>query len=165
MLNFEFAILKIFEKEGFDQVTNDPVDSGGLTKWGISQKAFPGYDIESLTYQEAKDIYKKYYWSPLGCEYIHSDKIAMELFDFGVNARPVTAIRCIQKALNLIQFPVQVDGRMGPYTVQRINEAILNYDQALLNGLVGFEFMHYYALVQRDPKQLKFIRGWLARLI
>lgn len=164
MLNFEYAVSIIFAKEGFDQVTNDPNDTGGLTKWGISKKAFPGYDIENLTFQEAKDIYKKYYWAPLGCEYIHSDKIAMELFDFGVNAGPSTAVKCIQRALNLIQYPVQADGRMGPYTVQKINEAILNYEQSLFMGLIGFEFMHYYALVQQDPKQLKFIRGWLARL-
>jgi len=164
MLNFEYAVIKILEKEGFDQVTNDSADSGGLTKWGISKKAFPGYDIENLTYEEAKDIYKKYYWAPLGCEYIHSDKIAMELLDFGVNAGPVTAIKCIQRALNLIQYPVTIDSRMGPATVGKINDAIINYEQALFMGLIGFEFMHYYALVQRDPKQLKFIKGWLARL-
>jgi lysozyme family protein len=164
MLNFDLAISKIFEKEGFDKVTNDSNDRGGLTKWGISQRQFPYLDIENLTMEEAKEVYKKYYWAPLGCEYIHSEKIAMELLDFGVNAGPIAAVRCIQKALNLIQFPVAIDGRMGPYTVQRINDSSIEYEIALLNGLKGFEFVHYYAIVQNDSKQLKFIRGWLARI-
>jgi len=164
MLNFEFAVLKIFEKEGFDAITNDPEDPGGLTKWGISQHSFPYLDIENLTLEEAKDVYKKYYWAPLGCEYIHSEKIAMELFDFGVNAGVSTAVKCMQRALNLIQFPVEIDCRMGPITVQKINDASINYEQSLYMGLIGFEFMHYYSIVHQDPKKLKFIRGWLARL-
>lgn len=164
MLNFDYAVSKIFEKEGFDQVTNDPDDSGGLTKWGISKKEYPYLDIEALTIQEAKDIYNKYYWAPLGCEFIHSDKLAMELLDFGVNAGTYMAIKCIQKALNLIQYPVTIDGRMGPNTVQKINEAIIDYEQSLFMGLIGFEFQHYYSIVSQNPKKLRFIRGWLARL-
>ena len=164
MLNFDYAISRIFEKEGYDQVTNNPADRGGLTKWGISYKQFPYLDIANLTAQEAKDIYKKYYWAPLGCEYIHSDEIAMELLDFGTNTGPYTAVKCIQKALNLIQYPVAIDGKMGPETVKKINEAVIKYDRALLNGLRGYEFKHYESIVINDPEQLTFIKGWLARI-
>ena len=102
--------------------------------------------------------------SPQIQRYIHSEKVAMELFDFGVNAGVSSAVKCIQRALNLIQFPVEIDCRMGPATVQKINDASINYEQSLYMGLIGFEFMHYYSIVHQDPKKLKFIRGWLARL-
>jgi len=42
--------------------TNDPVDPGGETKWGISKRANPDVDIKNLTRDQAVEIYKKRYW-------------------------------------------------------------------------------------------------------
>jgi len=42
--------------------TNDPVDPGGETKWGISKRANPTVDIKNLTRDQAVEIYKKKYW-------------------------------------------------------------------------------------------------------
>ena len=49
-------------------------DTGGLTKYGISQKAFPGVNIANLTPDQARAIYKKEYWDKIG-----GDKIPPEL--------------------------------------------------------------------------------------
>lgn len=45
------------------QVTND---TGGVTKYGISSKAFPGLDVANLSLADAKAIYKTEYWDPIG---------------------------------------------------------------------------------------------------
>lgn len=42
--------------------TNDPVDPGGETKWGISKRANPDVDIKNLTREQAVEIYKRKYW-------------------------------------------------------------------------------------------------------
>ena len=42
--------------------TNDPVDAGGETKWGISKRANPDVDIKNLTKEEAIEIYARKYW-------------------------------------------------------------------------------------------------------
>ena len=55
-----FDILQTFE--GGAIVTNNPADQGGLTKYGISQAAYPGVDIENMTADTAKGIYGTDYW-------------------------------------------------------------------------------------------------------
>lgn len=37
-------------------------DAGGLTRFGISSKAYPELNIEKLTLEAAQEIYKKDYW-------------------------------------------------------------------------------------------------------
>ena len=55
-------IPKILFAEGGSKYTNDPNDSGGETKYGISKKAFPNLDIKNLTEEQAISIYKKMYF-------------------------------------------------------------------------------------------------------
>jgi len=42
--------------------TNDPLDPGGETKWGISKNANPDVDIKNLTQEQATEIYRQKYW-------------------------------------------------------------------------------------------------------
>lgn len=44
------------------------VDSGGLTKFGISQNAHPDVDVANLTQEKAAGIIKKDYWDKIGGE-------------------------------------------------------------------------------------------------
>jgi lysozyme family protein len=46
----------------------DPDDSGGTTKYGISQKAHPGLDIKNLTREQAETIYKLDYWNAVNAD-------------------------------------------------------------------------------------------------
>lgn len=43
-------------------------DSGGLTKYGISQNSYPDLDIANLTLEQVKEIYKRDYWDALLCD-------------------------------------------------------------------------------------------------
>lgn len=60
MTDFDRDIEFVLKWEG-DLTT----DSGGLTRWGISQKSYPDLDIANLTLEQAKAIYKEDYWDKL----------------------------------------------------------------------------------------------------
>ena len=47
-------------------LVDDPDDPGGVTKYGISQRAHPELDIRSLTIDQAKAIYYTDYWVKSG---------------------------------------------------------------------------------------------------
>ena len=84
MITFDKAVDWILKWEGGDKITNDPSDRGGLTKYGISKRAYPKYDIKNLTLIEAKTIYKRDYWDKIDGDKI-DPKLAMALFNCAVN--------------------------------------------------------------------------------
>lgn len=63
--NFIHCIEVVLEDEG--GLVNNPHDPGGLTNFGISQRAFPGVDIRHLTKDQAIQIYHDHYWIPFRC--------------------------------------------------------------------------------------------------
>lgn len=66
MADFDTAIAFILDQEG--GLVNNPEDPGKLTKYGISQAAYPTVDIANLTVDDAKAIYRRDYWTPMGCD-------------------------------------------------------------------------------------------------
>jgi lysozyme family protein len=69
--------------EGWDKITDDPDDPGGLTKFGLSKKSNPDLDIASITPADARDIYKARYWRPVATG--ANDLLDMVAFDTAVN--------------------------------------------------------------------------------
>lgn len=65
MDNFDKAFEIVVGIEG--GLSNDPADTGGVTKYGISSKWHPNVDVPNLTLDQAKDIYRKEYWHAFGC--------------------------------------------------------------------------------------------------
>ena len=64
--------------------TNDPIDPGGETKFGISKRAHPNEDIKNLTLDRATEIYRSDYWNALRCDNWPRD-FAIVCFDSAVN--------------------------------------------------------------------------------
>lgn len=80
--NFERALEFTLTWEG--GFVDNPTDPGGVTKYGISQKAYPDLDIRNLTIEQAKEIYKRDYWDRAACDnYLTPMDIIM--FDTAVN--------------------------------------------------------------------------------
>lgn len=79
---FESVIDNILKAEG--GYVNDPDDSGGETKYGISKSANPDIDIPALTIDKAKQIYKERYWDAIGADKLPSHMREMA-FDAAVN--------------------------------------------------------------------------------
>lgn len=66
MNNFEKAMPFIADHEWGNRkdggLTRDPVDPGGVTKYGISQRANPDVDVANLTLENAFKLYRARYW-------------------------------------------------------------------------------------------------------
>ena len=61
MQNFPDCIAHVLAAEG--GLVNDPQDPGGVTKFGISQRAYPALDIRALSLDDAKAIYQRDNWA------------------------------------------------------------------------------------------------------
>lgn len=116
-LNFARAVtITLREECGPDPdatgLVDDPNDPGGLTKWGISQRAHPGLDIRALTRDQAVEIYRTEYWL-----HAHGPDLVWPLcafvFDHAVTSGPEVSIGLLQRAA-AADFPR--DGLWGPKT-------------------------------------------------
>jgi len=81
-IEFEKAIKFILKWEG--GYSNDPNDSGGETKYGISKKSYPNEDIKNMTLERAKEIYYQNYWLKTNCNKLPSP-LNLIVFDTAVN--------------------------------------------------------------------------------
>lgn len=151
-MGFHSALTWVLEKEGGATVTMDPADPGGLTKYGISQRAYPALDIRALTLQDAQNIYKKDYWDRVSGDEFH-DAVALCVFDCAVNQGVPRAIKLLQKAVGLPQ-----DGIIGPQTIAAVKGAD---PKALVERFQAERILHYASLGTWE----RFGRGWARRAI
>ena len=94
-------------------LVNDLKDPGGVTKFGISQRAYPALNIRALSLDDAKAIYQRDYWAPIQGEEFPAGLALVGLYH-AVNAGPDRANRLLQ---GLITPPE--DGIMGPVNLGR----------------------------------------------
>jgi lysozyme family protein len=121
------------------------------TKFGISAAAYPRLDIENLTVDQAKQIYRTDYWPVAGCDAV-PDPLKFDLFDFAVNSGPGRAAKLLQKTVGAVE-----DGSIGPRTLL----AIGNMNPWEIRG----RFMGHRLLVMAsDPQLTVFAKGWLTRV-
>jgi len=156
MANFEEAVTKTIVREGGAKVVNDPHDTGGLTKYGISQRAYPNEDIANLSEERAKAIYKKDYWDRVQGDQIKSQDIAEQLFDTAVNMGPRTASRLGQLALDI----EPADGIIGPQSLEVINKAPR---ERFVSRYTLAKIARYAWICNNNPSQKKFLLGWINR--
>ena len=134
------------------QITNNPKDPGGLTHWGISQRAYPNLNIRALTRDQAVELHRADYWTPSYARFLadHAPRLAIVLFDSAVNQGVTTAIRLLQQAMG-----VKSDGVFGPNTLavaMRTNDGLLP------------EFLGYRAVRYAESRNHDLMRGWMNRL-
>src|SRR6185312_14549209 len=95
-MSFDRAFPIVVNVEGGDKVSTD--EGGGLTKYGISQHAFPKLDIRALTLDDAKDIYLRDYWQAAGCGGM-TWPLCLYVFDAAVNQGVEAAVKLLEKTL------------------------------------------------------------------
>lgn len=89
-------------------------DPGGETKFGISKRSYPGEGIAGLTLDRARQIYRRDYWGPAGCDALPA-ALRFQVFDAAVNSGVKTAARWVQRAVGETE-----DGVIGPRTLQAV---------------------------------------------
>ena len=81
------------------------------TKYGISAAAYPNLDIENLTLDAAKTIYRADYWQIIAADLMPSG-VALMMFDFAVNQGAGVAADTLQAAVRVTR-----DGEIGSITL------------------------------------------------
>jgi len=172
MDNFDYAFIKTLSAEG--GYSDDPLDKGGETNFGITKATFEdalrrgvinGTDsIRFLTVAQAKAIYKIDYWFPIKLDLVFNPDIAAEIFDTAVNMGRSRAVKIVQESLNFLGEKLDVDGGMGAKTLAALKKWIEKDVRALFVCLNGFQFMKYVDIVKNNPDQIRFSRGWTRRI-
>lgn len=152
-MDFERAVKHVLEYEG--GLVDHPKDPGGVTKYGISLRAYPhlGADgIRNLTVEQAKAIYKKDYWDATKCSEIPSGMRLM-LFDCAVNQGVGYATKAFQTSVS-----AKPDGAIGPRTLAAARSA----DEE--RAVQKFAFARY-SRYSNNRNFNVFGMGWMRRLL
>jgi lysozyme family protein len=128
---FEHAVNFFLSHEG--GYNDDPDDDGGETKFGISKRSYPHVDVDALTVEQGKNIYKRDFWDTQLYKDIKDINLATKVFDLAVNMGSSWAHRLIQRALKSTGQNIAEDGVLGPITLTAINKADLTDLLAALN--------------------------------
>ena len=149
MGDFHRCIDRILAEEG--GLSDHPADPGGLTNYGISQRAYPTLDIAALTLADAQALYRRDYWQPL-----HGDSLPpgldLLMLDCGINQGVITAIQLLQQALR-----IQDDGLLGPKTLSAAAVAM----PEVLDSFAAERALRY----EFNRNEAVFGRGWYRRLL
>lgn len=166
-MNFTTALIFIKQVEG--GFVNNPADSGGPTNYGITQATLSTYrrsqvteeDVKELTFNEASQIYREFYWNALGLDLVPSFKVRLVLFDQGVNRGVPACVKILQRVLNeSFHGNLVVDGIMGLETLKIIKESD---SEKLARKLIQAFQKAYVQACTRNVSQLVFLEGWLNR--
>ena len=121
-------------------------------------------DLEYFT----QEFYKKEFWSPVMGDGISDQRVASELYDTGVNMGVGTAVGIVQNALNYMNrngklyADIAEDSKMGVGTLSRINYC--TEKDLLLFLMNGLQFSRYIQIIEKNPSQEEFLRGWMKRV-
>ena len=167
---FENRVKEVLDSEG--GFVDDPDDLGKATNKGISWATWQDFsqsvlgvdptldNLKNITIQDAEKIYHQEFWDKIDADEIIDGDIRFLLFDFYVNARG-HAIKTLQRTLNGMGYNLDVDGGMGPNTLNAINSA---NQKDLYNNFKQSRIDYYNRLAQRVPSQQKWLNGWLNRV-
>jgi lysozyme family protein len=156
LLFVEFLIEKL---EGGAKIITD---TGGLTKYGISQKGNPSVDIANLTKNDAIQIYREKYWN----EFIEKlpAKTAFVYFDTLVNSPPDVPVKLLQTALNRIyKTNLKEDGILGEKTKNCSQVLTGTCSDCEVSNLMLFLRIQRYIDLAKQEKYKSSFMGWISR--
>jgi lysozyme family protein len=161
MTTFEECFSRVINAEGgFQNDRNDrgnwtggSIGSGELrgTKFGISAMSYPHLDIQNLTLDQARLVYKKDWWEKLNLHRF-SKAVSFQIFDSAVNHGPSAAIRMVQRAVGVL-----ADGIVGEKTISAIRK--IDPDDFVLKFLA--ERIEFFTKVSTFSI---YGRGWMNRV-
>lgn len=161
---FRIALKFTLKWEG--GLSDDPLDPGGRTNRGITQRVYDGYrnnkalplrDVKNIDESELLEIYREKYWKPSKADTM-IELLAIVQFDTAVNFGVSGAVMFLQEALGFTGR--DVDGDYGPKTETALKSAN-NKETAfkIVEGRIAYR----YKRVHEKPSQERFLQGWLNR--
>ena len=161
MADLKISIAKTLVHEG--GYVNNPVDPGGATKYGVTQRDLDGcrehypnwpLNVKDLTPEQATEYYLEAYVKPHYTE-IENQLVADKLFDMGVLFGTGSAVDVLERILNM-----PVDGVFGPNDLVATNEA---EPSSLLSAYKTGLVSHAIGVANAKPAERIFLRGWITR--
>lgn len=166
-----------------DKYTNDPNDSGGPTKYGITLRTLARFrrfpctaaDVQALSRKDAFEVYRFVFVDEPGFDKILSaatlsKAIAEKLIDIGVLCSPARASTWLQECLNAFNrqgkdyADVDVDGDLGPGTVRALVSYLSKRGRdgvtVLIEALQAKQGSYLLDLAVRRPKDEEYTFGW-----
>jgi len=153
-------INEILDVEGKD-FTDDPADSGGATKWGVTERVarYWGYtgQMKYLPRASAFKILVGEYWTPIKGDALEalSSMIAREVGDTAVNCGVHRAAILLQRCLNVLNregmlYPdLKADGRIGPATLGALRAYLSCRSEVTLHKALNcLQGAHYITLAE-----------------
>ena len=175
-LNKALEILFSLEFKDESDALHKNKGENGLTFLGVYQTANPNASLWNIVNKEidrangdlkiaskevfknklaidiVNDIYRNNYWDRAKLSSVISQKIADEIFVFGVNVGMTNAIKKAQKLVG-----VEADGVVGPMTLKALNE----YDENKFDYVFDYiEELFYSDLIAENPSLARFKNGW-----
>lgn len=172
--HFEKALETVFAHEGgYNDVKGD---KGGATNYGISLRFLKladedidgdGHvdadDIRALTLESAAALYKEHFWDHYKLYRVDTLELSTKMLDIFVNMRGRTAAKVCQRALEDCGHSLAVDGILGRVSFGLLNEEMDRRAERLMDYVRYQQANVYRRIVEHDPTQRKFIKGWLNR--
>jgi lysozyme family protein len=184
-MDFNTAAKKMLAHEG--GYVNDPRDRGGETYKGIARKFHPDWtgwsiidlkkdergvpaslDSDTVLHDHVLRFYRIKFWDVLKCDDLPAE-IRFEMFDTAINQGVGTAVKNLQRALNLLNqngrlYPeLLVDGGLGAITLRTARGC--PYKKELHNTINILQGMRYVEICERDMSQEVFFRGWISNRV
>lgn len=178
---FEKAFCHLIMREGY--YANVRGDRGGETYMGVARNYWPDLPQWNLIDQykerigrplkrnerinseiieaKVKAFYKQNFWSKIKGDDIHSEALALLLFDSYVHSGS-RAIEWVQQAANEVgAIALQVDRKFGPATLSAVNASD---PHRLFVSLRDRRANFLTWLAENVAGQEKFRRGWMRRI-
>ena len=163
-MNFEQAFQQVVLTEG--GYSNDPVDKGGETKYGITKAVAlaHGYkgEMKDLPLEKAKEVYRQSYWLTTPAESM--PEVAYRIFDIAVNCGVSRANTWLLNAINLLNRDETLYPNCTMQNIMVGYNALNSKDRLLVEQIMRvMQGSHYILLCTNNETQEKFIRVWIIR--
>ena len=174
MANFNEAFSATLQAEG--GYVDDPHDPGGETYKGIARSRnpkWPGWtrvdilktksnfprslDADTDLQQWVSDLYEINYWHKVRGDDIANQAIANSVFDFAVNAGPITSAKLAQFAVH-----VEPDGVIGDTTLTKLNA---EDPRTFLAVFALAKIGRYIKICEGRVDSRKYFYGWVRRTL
>lgn len=156
---FLTALRRVLGEEG--GYSNHKHDRGGVTFKGVTQGTYDEWrdkhrlaarPVTEMDPLEARVLYRELFWQRAYCDR-YSEKIATVVFDTAVNCGPGTARTHVKQTVGDLEI-----------TESDLKEPERSLERSAGNKLVDLRNAHHQNLMDADPSQESFRRGWERRI-